>query len=387
MTSGNVVSYKAIIDKLLRDFPFDEKFTDEEGLEWLAEFMAHTNSGAVMKADIAYLDACDGRATLPHDLHRIKQVVQITGVETADDAKCGGGKMIPMRWSTDQFHSRYHLDSRDYTTQSRSTYTVGQGFIFPSFSKGILAISYEAIPTDECGYPTIPGDQQWLEGATFYLAYKIARKMWLRNEITSDKFQLIERDRDWYFQQAVNHSKQWNGVDEAESFKNQLIRTIPSIQDHGSFFANMQLPEQRYFRGASNGGTTTGNGQATNIKTGIPPVLSQTAPDYLPLLITGSAHSITSNSAVVTNNLTSYGNTTIVQHGLVYSTSTNPSTSDSVVSLGAIAAVGQFDTSLGGLLANTTYYVRAFATSMSGNTNTPANRTSYGNETSFTTLP
>ena len=70
-------------------------------------------------------------------------------------------------------------------------------------------------------------------------------------------YQVIERDRDWYFAQAVNHAKQWNGVDEAESVKNSVVRTIPDIQAHASFFANMQLPEQRNFRPKSGTGTTT----------------------------------------------------------------------------------------------------------------------------------
>ena len=37
-------------------------------------------------------------------------------------------------------------------------------------------------------------------------------------------------------------------VDEAESVKNSVVRTIPDLQAHASFFANMQLPEQRKFR-------------------------------------------------------------------------------------------------------------------------------------------
>jgi hypothetical protein len=111
-----------------------------------------------------------------------------------------------------------------------------------------MAMSYSAIPTDECGYPTIPAEQQWMEAGAHYIAHKIARKLWLRNELAGDKYQIIERDRDWYFAQAVNHAKQWNGVDEAESVKNSVVRTIPDIQAHASFFANMQLPEQRKFR-------------------------------------------------------------------------------------------------------------------------------------------
>ena len=109
-------------------------------------------------------------------------------------------------------------------------------------------MSYSAIPTDDCGFPTIPAEQQWLEAGAHYIAHRIARKLWIRNELAGDKFQVIERDKEWYFAQAVNHAKQWNGVDEAETVKNSVMRTIPQVQDHASFFANMQLPEQRKFR-------------------------------------------------------------------------------------------------------------------------------------------
>lgn len=248
MHSGNTVSYKTIIDKVIRDFGFNYEINEEEGTEWLAEFMAHTNSGVVMEAKIAYIEVCDGRGDLPFDLHRIKQTAHLEGITTLEEAECGQGKMFPMRWATDNFHTRYHKDNRDYTTESRETYTVGQGFIFPSFDKGFLAMAYEGIPTDDYGYPTIPAEQQWLEASAHYIAHKVARKLWMRNELTGDKYQVIERDRDWYFAQAVNHSKQWNGVDEAETVKNSWVRTIPSLQDHSNFFANMQLPEMRKFR-------------------------------------------------------------------------------------------------------------------------------------------
>jgi hypothetical protein len=248
MHSGKTVSYKAILDKVIRDFGFNYDIHEEEGVEWLAEFMAHTNVGVVMEEKIAYIEICDGRGDLPFDLYKIGQTAHIVGVTSIEEAECGAGRLYPMRWKTDYFHKRYHLDNRDYTTESRETYTVGQGYIFPSFNEGFMAMSYSAIPTDDCGYPTIPAEQQWTEAGSHYIAHKIARKLWLRNELGGDKFQIIERDRDWYFAQAVNHAKQWNGVDEAESVKNATIRTIPDIQAHASFFANMQLPEQRKFR-------------------------------------------------------------------------------------------------------------------------------------------
>jgi hypothetical protein len=375
MYSGNTVSYLTIVDKVFRDFGFKYDINDEEVLEWLAEFMAHTNSGITMEDKISYLEVCDGRANLPIDLHKIKQTVEVSGAASVEDAKCGKGRMLPMRWSTDNFHMRYHKDSRDYTTQSANTYTVGQGFIFPSFSKGMIAISYEAIPTDDCGYPTIPAEQQWLEAAAHYIAYKIAKKLWLRDEIRGDKYQIIERDKEWYFAQAVNFSKQWNGVDDAESFKNQHVRTIPSIQDHASFFANMQLPEQRYFRPKAGG-----NINNTPNSTGVQSLSNRASnnPNVLPVLVTGVATLITATSAKVTSQLTSYGSVPITNHGNCWSTLPNPTTSDSVSALGAISAPAAFSTNLTGLTTGTTYYVRSFATTATG--------TSYGNQTTFTTL-
>lgn len=248
MYAGKVVSYKAIVDKVIRDFGFNYDIHDEEGLEWCAEFMAHTNVGVTLEEKIEYIPVCDGRGDLPFDLHKIGQVAHIEGITSIEEAECGQGRMFPMRWKTDYFHKRYHKDNRDYTTEGRETYTVGQGYIFPSFDKGFLAMSYSAIPTDDCGYPTIPAEQQWLEAAAHYIAHKIARKLYMQDQITERKFERIERDRDWYFAQAVNHAKQWHNVDDAETVKNSVVRTIPDLQAHASFFANMQLPEQRKFR-------------------------------------------------------------------------------------------------------------------------------------------
>lgn len=248
MYSGNVVSYKSIVDKVFRDFGFNYDLQDEECIEWLAEFMAHTNTGIVMEAKIAYIKIQDGRGDLPKDLYKIIQTATLLGINNIGEAECGKGNKISMRWATDNFHAEFHKNNHDYYCNSSLTYTVGQGYIFPSYSEGFIAMAYDAIPTDDCGYPTIPAEQQWLEASTYYIAHRIARKLWIRNEFPENKYRDIERDKEWYFAQAVNFSKMWNGVDHAESFKNSYVRTIPAIQDHNTFFKNMQFPEQRKFR-------------------------------------------------------------------------------------------------------------------------------------------
>lgn len=255
MYTGNTVSYKAIMDKQSRDWGFD--IQDEAGLEWLAEFMAHTKVGVVMEQSVCYIPICDGRGTLPSNLYKIVQTACIDCIETIEEAECGKGVMRPMRWSSDSFHTRYHRDDRDYTTESNQTYTVNNGYIFTSFNEGFVAMAIESIPTDVDGFPVIPAEQAWMEAASHELAWKAARKLRLTNSIDNTVYMEIQRDRDWYFAQAVNQGKLPQNVDQMESLKNSHLVTIPDTQAHASFFANLQLPEQRHFRGVSNTRTSS----------------------------------------------------------------------------------------------------------------------------------
>jgi uncharacterized protein (TIGR02145 family) len=76
-------------------------------------------------------------------------------------------------------------------------------------------------------------------------------------------------------------------------------------------------------------------------------------------------------------NISSDGGATVSARGLVYSTSTNPTLSNTVLTISS--GTGSFLGTLTGLSPITTYYIRAYATNSAG--------TAYGNETSFTTLP
>jgi hypothetical protein len=106
-------------------------------------------------------------------------------------------------------------------------------------------------------------------------------------------------------------------------------------------------------------------------------ITAGSTPGTLPTITTTAASSITSNSATSGGNVTSAGSATVTARGICYGTSSNPTTSNSTVSSGS--GTGSFSANLSGLAANTTYYVRAYATNSVG--------TAYGSQVSFTTLP
>lgn len=96
----------------------------------------------------------------------------------------------------------------------------------------------------------------------------------------------------------------------------------------------------------------------------------------LPTVTTDAITSILQTSAVGGGNVTSEGTSPVTSRGIVWSLAPNPTTANNVVTSGS--GSGAFSgCAIVGLSTNTTYHVRAFATSSVG--------TVYGNEVTFTT--
>jgi len=152
--------------------------------------------------------------------------------------------------------------------------------------------------------------------------------------------------------------------------------------------ANPSLSDSATIDGTGTGSFTsnlsglTGNTQyyvrayATNtIGTNYGNEITFTTLPILPSITTDVASNITQTTAICGGNVTSDGGSSVISRGVCWSTSTNPTLSDSITLDGS--GTGVFISNLSGLLGNTQYYLRAYATNSLG--------TTYGNEISFTT--
>jgi uncharacterized protein (TIGR02145 family) len=97
----------------------------------------------------------------------------------------------------------------------------------------------------------------------------------------------------------------------------------------------------------------------------------------LATLTTTAITSITQTTAVSGGNITDDKGGSVTARGVCWSTATNPTTANNKTTDGT--GTGSFLSNLTGLIGNTTYYVRAYATNSVG--------TAYGNEVSFKTGP
>jgi CshA-type fibril repeat protein len=121
-----------------------------------------------------------------------------------------------------------------------------------------------------------------------------------------------------------------------------------------------------------NGGTANGGVDASATQS-----FTITVNPILPTVTTTAISAITYNSATSGGDVTLNGGATVTARGIVWSTLPNP-TIDLSTKTSNSSGNGTYASNLTSLAANTTYYVRAYATNSVG--------TSYGEEISFVTL-
>lgn len=138
----------------------------------------------------------------------------------------------------------------------------------------------------------------------------------------------------------------------------------------GSFSSSvnsLQTNSIYYLRSwARNSGGTTYSGQ----------ISFTTASVGLPTVSTNMVSSISSSSAICGGFIQNDGGGAIIERGVCWSTSPNPTIALSTKTSDGTGS-GNFTSNLGGLNPNTVYYLRAYATNSAG--------TSYGNQVNFIT--
>ncbi|WP_202707443.1 InlB B-repeat-containing protein, partial [Sporosalibacterium faouarense] len=118
--------------------------------------------------------------------------------------------------------------------------------------------------------------------------------------------------------------------------------------------------------------------QAASTNSGYPTHIVVTKPKMSTVETTSPVTNIKTTSATVGGNVTSDGNGTLSEIGIVYGTTENPTIDTATKVSSKNTATGTFSIDLTGLTPDTTYRVRAYATNEVG--------TSYGEDVEFTTV-
>ncbi len=105
--------------------------------------------------------------------------------------------------------------------------------------------------------------------------------------------------------------------------------------------------------------------------------ITQAATLIAPTVTTQDVSDISTTTATANGNITNLGSSAPTAYGVCWNTTGSPTIENTKTNKGAASNTGAFSSFMFGLSANTTYYVRAYATNEAG--------TSYGEEVSFST--
>ena len=145
--------------------------------------------------------------------------------------------------------------------------------------------------------------------------------------------------------------------------------TTKDLNNAGSFTSNVTGLTQNttyYIRAYATNSNGTGYGNELTFSTLGP----------APSVTTSAITDITQTTATSGGNVVSDGGSAVTARGVCWSTALDPTIANSTTTDGT--GMGGYTSNMTGLTANTTYYMRAYATSSNG--------TGYGAEMSFTTL-
>jgi hypothetical protein len=265
MLNGKFIGIDRVIEGVYRDFGWSDQLDWIDAVEWTGEIMD------MIAAPKQYVDkVTDGDEDRGHQCP-IK-ITNYRGELPCDmiypvSARDWNSKK-EMRQSSDVFHSSVKKNDENNQTINISTpfdsplikkgavikndlhntdltYTINDQHIFTNFEEGEVELAYKGFPTDCNGLPLIPDNVKYVQAVKYYIAEKIAQRMFIQGNIAQGVFQYIQQQRDWYVGAATTAGLM-PSIDEMESWKNQMVRLIPTINEHSAGFKyHGDKPRQR----------------------------------------------------------------------------------------------------------------------------------------------
>jgi hypothetical protein len=297
--NGKYISLKSIMEQVYADNGYQFELPWIDCMQWTEEalnLIGHPRqyvkkvTGHKENPD---LEIKNYRAKLPCDFHRLEQIA-VNGMPAEYSSNTfhhllsgdccdidnnqnsslyySSDQMITRNWGTDvltydeatgsySYQQRDLLDSMNLNLQSdgtqdfllgngnysenrRITFDINNEHITLSVKEGKVCMAYLSVPTDEEGLPLIPDDTSYQLAVKKYLTMKIDYIAWRRGELRPDIFQHSEQEWQWYVGQAGNKAKM-PSIDQLEGIKNQVLRLLPNINAHETFFRDQVAPEIR----------------------------------------------------------------------------------------------------------------------------------------------
>jgi|TARA_R110000744_G_scaffold340039_1_gene445187 hypothetical protein len=282
-------SSKVVIRKVFRDLRLQDSNWIDDAVEWIGEALEHIGSSTQLTTKTCVLPMKDHRHLLPSDLYYINQVAVNSSIATnvggelddliekvkslnasIEDAKEQGmsydntvvslqeinsrivvlensyfqndANLAPLQYGASNFHDSIHCENCvNLNAKHEHTYIIDDGYIKTSFATGKICLSYKVFPTDGDSFPLVPADISFKE-AMFWYIYKKLLLSYPKLVNNGVDYMFAEQQWKYYCTQARNAAN-YPDIDRYESFMNQWVNMIPSLDKHDLAFEQLNSKE------------------------------------------------------------------------------------------------------------------------------------------------
>lgn len=206
----------------LKDHPMLEDLTLERVVTYAVEFCRKWGTNFLFEEKVVTLQVEDYRAVLPCDFY------ELVGVR---DNKT----QISYRYSTDVFHNAPNeydklndwgvLDTTFAINHERLTYKLNGNVLFLSTKDNVIDVVYQAIASDDEGYPLIYDDATYIQALKDYIKLKRFEILFDTGKIAGPVLQNTQQQYGFSARVLKNHFAMIT-PDQAESMANILNNMI-----------------------------------------------------------------------------------------------------------------------------------------------------------------
>ena len=212
---------------LLRDVPF------ETILEYTLDFIQIVGCPSLFEEKTTVIKIEDWRGVLPCDY---VSMIQVRTAKKVDGIEPDHRSHISYRYSTDSFHmSNEKPDVGRYGTDL--TYKIQGYVIYTSTKDTDIEIAYNAIATDDEGYPLLPDNPSFLRALEAYIKKQQFTILFDLGKLQPAILQNAQQEYAFYVGQCQTDMIM-PSIDQMESLTNLWTSLIARANEHSKGFIN-----------------------------------------------------------------------------------------------------------------------------------------------------
>lgn len=221
-------SIKVILDNIMRH-PLLQDLTLETVVDYTINFMRLVGVPSMFQEKVVSIQIAAYRAVLPHDFYQVNQIRLTTSA---------GVPLSTFRYASDTFHMGGSIaQSSDYT------YKIQGGGIYTSIETGTIELAYQAIETDNLGYPLIPDNSSFTRALEAFIKRQHFTILLDMGKISREAFNQVKEDYAWAVGDCQTEFNRLS-LDKAESFYNSWRTLLIRPSEHRTGFINNGSKEQ-----------------------------------------------------------------------------------------------------------------------------------------------